>query len=536
MSLFKKSIINRRDFSNLIGWIFAARTSSGSESKELDGRDVKNDYINIKDFGVIGDGITDNANSLSRVEHARAFTVAPKGIYKSFSTVPLTYMLANSSAIFKSNQLYAYSINTGANIRGGSYDTSGGVVFNVTAGAVDVIISDVNINNQSALNSTALNFAQSNVKNARIIGNNIRSRGYAVLTNAPADDVDGIIIGLNNLRSDESDAVELNAPGKLHSNIVVVGNTLAAGDVGNNKNSGFALGVARARGVTVVANSIKESRQEAIHFEDEQHTNTVIGNTALNVGGAGFLAGAWSTGLGEGMPVLGNTFRAKAGSTSAGLYMVYDNNGSLPGMVLMGNRAVQFARGIEAGAEDIVAIGNFIESASECAIKMVGGGKLHGENYARNCTTLVKSYKGTVVGKITSSTTPKTILDTSAHKKNALGTVLKGFSFPKSGVRLEEKSRSLVNICTLPLLMYGRIICIVSSVKSLDHIYFSADVKFDGKNFITTNSLSKTFGSLAVGSSNGIELNDSEFSISIFNGGNVAYVNLFFDFDGEYYM
>lgn len=461
-----------------------------------------------------------------------ALTVARKGEYALASTVDIKYMIANTSAVFASNAATAFSVRSGANIHGGKYISTGGVLFHAAAGAQKVAISGIETENTSASNATAIHINESAVDDTRIVNNHIQADGFAILTNSSAT-VDGLVIAANIVDSDRSDAVEINAPGVIHKNIAVVGNVLAVrgGDTGHT--SGFAVGVAAGKCMAVVGNAVKECRNEAFHFEDAQHTNTVVGNVGQELQGAGHWAQPWDGGVSEGMPVVGNSFRAASGNTATpGYWQVWDTPGSVEGMTYIGNRAKNFYRGFELGKAFSIVDGNVVEDASDSAIYAAGGSRQFGTNLARNCATLAKTERFSVLGKIVSATTPTTLLDTSAHTASTLGSLLRGFAFPKTAVSIAASSTTTVDLFPMPLRMRGRLVCAIRGSSSTTHFcYFSADLIYDGTTLTVSNTLEQVSGNLNTGT---FVVNSGNLAITVANASTLISTDIYVDFDGEY--
>jgi hypothetical protein len=493
--------------------------------------------VSVKDFGAVGDG----SNELTKLNNALAtggtvvndlnLTVSGtalipvRGTLKSDSSKTITYTSTTDFGI----ALRGYS-----SILGGHHKFTNFSGVNVS-GDQAAKIHGTRLENTSTSNSIAVYVNSSNAAYTNILGNHIEAVDYGVLTNGSATDVHGIPIVANTVISSEGDAVELNAPLKNHYSIPVVGNVLASIG-GTSVNSGFAFGLARARGVPFVGNAIEQSRQEAIHIEDEQHTNVVVGNTALNCGQEGIWVGSWSTGLAEGLPIVGNNFRAAIGNnTFAGALQVYDPNPAPEGLALIGNSFTNFYRGIVTAPKDVLTVGNVIKSASDTALHSTGGGRLHGANLVIDTQTLAKSDQASVFGKTIATTTPVTILDTATHPANTLGSFMKGFAFPKNSQTVTA-TNTTIDLFPLPQRMKGILTCTVrSNGGPAEHIFFSADVLYDGTTLTVSNSVKEIGGIMNVGSAAFYVVNSGNLAVEIYLVTETRNVNIYVDFEGVYY-
>lgn len=493
------------------------------------------EIVSVKDFGVSSADDTTRVNNAlatggmvfnsENLTLSGAALIPVGGTFQSDNSKTITYNSASTFGV----ELRGYS-----SLLYGYHKFTNYAGVNVS-GATGAKIHSSRIENTSATNSIAVNINTSNAAYTNILGNHITANAFGVLTNGSADNVHGIPIVANTIVSLEGDGIELNAPNKIHYSIPVVGNVLASVG-GTTVNGGFAFGLARARGVAFVGNTIEQSRQEAIHIEDEQHTNVVVGNAVLDCTQEGVWIGSWSTGLAEGVPVVGNSFRAATGNTSyAGALQVYDANPSPDGVAFIGNSFTNFYRGIEIAPRDVLSIGNVIKNASNTALNATDGGRFHGVNLSVNCPTLTKSSKGAVFGKIISTTTPTTIVDTSGHSANTLGSFVKGFSFPKASQTVTA-TNTTIDLFALPLRMKGQMTCTVKSNGGpAEHIFFTADVLYDGTTLTVSGSTKKVFGLMDVGTAAFYVVNGGNLAIGIYLASGTRNVDVYVDFEGIYY-
>lgn len=386
----------------------------------------------------------------------------------------------------------------------------------------------------SSRNATALNINAGGVRNWLFYGSIVNSNGYGILTNAGAK-VDGMVISGSIIES-KADPIELNSPGADQQNIAVTGCVLRATRMESDHGAGFAYGVAGAKNLTLVGCVVPWSRWEVVHQEDRTEQLACGFNAARNCHGD-FYRGATDgingvTG-GRGATVGGNNAKSySAGLGNCGAYLVYNANGSIPGMTLVNNRFEGFDYGILAGRADLVADGNVLDSCGTASIASAGGGFIYGSNLALSSGTLAKSSEGTYIGPILSTTVPEIILDTSAHVSGSIGTVLAGFSYRGKTDTLAAGATTPIDLCELPKLMCGRLIVRVKFGAA--YIYGSADVLWDGTTLTTTRALRDQAGPLAW-SGNALSAAGGKLRMPLFNSGSAASVVIDVIFNGEYY-
>lgn len=494
---------------------------------------------NTRAYGTTGNGTTDDTSAMNTAMALGSNFTASSGTYKFTNTISFgssSYSVGKNT-IHTNTVLFGYSVASGSEINGGTYNTTGGVAFNFATNAINVAIRNVNINDTSVSNGTAVNLNANGIQNVRLHGNNISANSFGVLTNSGGT-VDGLIISASYIQA-LADPIELNAPAVSHQNIIVSGNVLRANGPGTAHVSGFAIGVAGSKNTAIIGNAIQESVWEAVHIEDKQETVTVVGNVGQNLHGDFYRAGNGGLGGtgGGGVPVIGNNAKSyAAGLSNYGAFLVFDGAGSVPGSTLIGNRFIGFDGGILGGREDAIVQGNVLESCGVAGIQSNGGGSMYGTNLLRNTPVFVKTLSGATLGRVVSDSAPTTILDTSSHSANTIGTVLEdGFAFRNLNASVVGGSvTTQVNLFSLPLLLKGRLIVRLRQSGGNAFIYASADILWDGTTLTVSTPLNKVFSSIAW---SGTTFNQSGgfIRMPVFNSGS-TFTGIFdVNFKGEFY-
>lgn len=441
----------------------------------------------------------------------------------------LTYIELNGSKISSSGNTFAFDIIDQSYIQGADITTSSGVALNYKANATETIVISADLESTSASNAHTFNINTAGLVDNRIIGNLCNANGYAILANELAN-IDGLLISSNILNAGTGDAVEINAPsGASHKNIVVIGNILRA-DNNIGGNSGFGVGIAGGKNIAVVGNVGDALNGEAYHFEDDQFNNVLVGNTAFDCAEEGFFAQLFTGGLGEGLPAVGNSFRGAVGNSSPGMNHVFDVNGSLSGMAWIGNRIKSFDVGLATGQETLIADGNSVEDCAT-AISTFGGGSQYGLTLSKDCPTLVTTTRGTMVDSVISDSAVTTFLDTSSHTAGTIGSMVREFGFPLTGLSTVAAATWTQDLLPLPNLMRVNII-VRSGANNVNYIYTSAELVWDGTTLTTTNILRDSAG--IFGSTVTFIDNAGNLAFTVFTA-SVQAIDLEILITGEYY-
>jgi hypothetical protein len=453
-------------------------------------------------FGIVGDGVTDDKAKVydlltkipigSKVDFTEDYLL--NTVASEISTSKLNF--SGSKAVSSGNE-FAFSLASNTILEKADLTNINGVVLNAETNSKKVLLTSSKLQSPNTSSAHGVNINASGIEDYIINGNFIDVNTYCVLTNAGAT-VDGLVVLGNILETDQADGVEINNPSRLsQKNITVVGNVIKSTGTPSTPNTGFAVGVAAGKNIAIVGNVADGTYGEAYHIEDDQHTIAIVGNTAINCKQEGVWVGKFTDGAGEGLPIIGNSVRGGVGNLSSGILNVFSVAGSLEGVVAVGNRIVNFKNGIENGKEIAILNANSIDDA-DIGILSNGRGDIHGINLLKNCPTSVKTTNGSMIGGFITNENPTTILDTSAHPTNGIGTVIREIHFKNPSVSSADDGSGFqyinVGLFPLPDLMKARVICRCKNLTGVDNTYTSVDVKWDGTTLTQTDKISKSQG------------------------------------------
>lgn len=494
------------------------------------------DTVSPKDKGAKGDGTVDDSAAINTANAASADVDTSSGTYKLLNTVnygAATYR-SGIAVQYNSAASFAWRLGSGAAVEGGSFTATGGVAFDVLAGSIGASLRNAIIKNTSSTNATGVNLNAPDIKDFSLCGAAIDTEGYGLLTNS-AGSIDGLVISDSFIQS-KADCIELNAPGASHKHVVINGCVLRADSTRSDHAAGFAVGIAGVKGAAATGLVIAESRWEAFHQEDATEQLVISGVAARDVKGdfyRGQTDSEHGTLGGRGAVVVGTS--AKSYGTNlgnAGIYMIYNLNGSLPGANSSCNRYEGFDWGILSGRADMMADSNVLDRCGVAAVASDGGGFIYGSNLALSTGTLAKTKEGTYIGGVWSTTVPTVVLDTSTHVPRSIGTVLAEFSYRGKITALPASTTTPIDLFLLPKLMCGRLIVRVRG--SGVYIYGSADVLWDGATLTVTKAL-KDFSGTIDWSGKTFTAVDGQLRMSVVNVSAARDVTTDVIFKGEYY-
>lgn len=492
--------------------------------------------VSPKDKGAKGDGAVDDSAAINTANAATTDVDTSSGTYKLLNTVnygTATYR-AGIAVKYNSAASFAWRLGSGAAVEGGSFTATGGVAFDVLAGSIGASLRNVRIKNTSSANATGVNLNAQDIKDFSLRGAVISTEGYGFLTNS-AGSIDGLVISDSFIQS-KADCIELNAPGASHKHVVINGCVLRADSTRSDHAAGFAVGIAGVKGAVATGLVITESRWEAFHQEDATEQLVISGVAARDVKGdfyRGQTDSEHGTLGGRGAVVVGTSAKSYGANLgNAGIYMIYNLNGSLPGANSSCNRYEGFDWGILSGRADMMADANVLDRCGVAAVASDGGGFIYGSNLALSTGTLAKSKEGTYIGGVWSTTVPTVVLDTSTHVPGSIGTVLAEFSYRGKITALTASTTTPIDLFLLPKLMCGRLIVRVRG--SGVYIYGSADVLWDGTTLTVTKAL-KDFSGAIDWSGKTYTAVDGQLRMSVVNAGAARDVTTDVIFKGEYY-
>lgn len=420
----------------------------------------------------------------------------------------------------------AIDLENGLQLFGGSYTGSLAENMKYPSASSDVLIMGIEIDCPSGI---AIHHNQPNSNDNKTVLSKIKSVGYAFLSNQTSDGSDGYILALNEIYSEDSDAVELNHPDENSRNFITLGNLIKAGPTGASSSSGFAVGIAGTQGHITALNHIRGSRQEALHVEDGQKRGVLIGNTGENLDEHGLLIlnAKTTDGDADGVIAVGNHLEhtdplSKAGTK--GMWCVYDVNGNLDRNALVANYLKGFESGFDSGTGSRhLADNNVFEECDE-AIRS-GSNDVIGVNIAKDCPTLAVVGNHGKVGKIISVTQPTTVF----NANHANGGILDGFHAPFLISHTGGTSQNM-DLMDIPFLMDGRITA--RFINGSNMVVYSAHINWDGTTFTESNVVRRHVGSL---SSAAFVENAGKLAFRLFSGSAFTNKTVKIDFDGFMY-
>lgn len=231
----------------------------------LIGEIIYEDKINPKVFGAYGDNNHDDSTPI-QFAIDKAIELG-KELYFTGSTY-----LINTRLLLKSGKL-KISGDKSVTLHFGNMAEN----FSFQNGNTSTI-ENINITNTNG--STALNINETNIVETRVNKLNIVSNGYGILVNSNTNGGKDLFITDNYIKA-KYDPIEINTTStdstKFH-NVIISNNILNADNTGSGGNSGFAIGIATGKNITVTGNVIEESRQDGIHIEDGSESINVVGN------------------------------------------------------------------------------------------------------------------------------------------------------------------------------------------------------------------------------------------------------------------
>lgn len=254
----------------------------------------------VKDYGAVGDGVTNDTaaiqSAMTALQNGQKL-IFPKGSY--LVTKYLTISDKKNIELFMEGTVIPSgalnNVNSGVLFVNSCSNVTirpniGNAVYASTANAIR-LNSDTNVQivdgvidiKYNAKDGTAGIQIGANTTGVLIQGNFIRS-GFGILVN-DAVGVSDISIINNEIVGQKAygsagtgDAIEINTPKNMASNIIVARNRIHGYVADRVAPRIIAIGIAHATNFTVVENRIWDSEMEAIHIEDGSKNFVVKGN------------------------------------------------------------------------------------------------------------------------------------------------------------------------------------------------------------------------------------------------------------------
>ena len=407
-------------------------------------------------------------------------------------------------------------------------------------------VSGITLNNNTfkGSGSNGVYFNTYAVTDTSITNNAIDTGAYGVILTGVAGGGRVIISG-NNITAGNADAIELNLLGGSAKGYVVNGNILSAHKDATGE---FAFGQAAAEQIAFVGNVIIDSLLEAVHFEDTQKNNVVVGNSiagtqdGLKLGNS--IVDANSTGL----AIVGNSFNSLTAATNTGINLFWDGNGTKRGNAIVGNTVTNYGDGINfggtvAGTSHVV---NLIDGNStiNCtsAISAVGttaGGigecRQFGTNYAHNATYLFKTAgKHVSFGKVVSDTIPvgfPSIINSIGYT-SYMPSRCDGFAYPIATYTTINGTLN-VPLFTLGSCFRGRVKFSSTRGGITNWFHSSATINYDGTTLTVSEPLFAYSGATTISVT--YVTDAGKLSCAVTANGAVLFDCNYMEFDGEYW-
>jgi hypothetical protein len=269
-------------------------TQAGSTS----GRNVQlklQESVSVLDFGADSTGVADSTAAIQSAFNSGANGVFfPSGTYlvNNVSTVNNLTITGSGSSILKlfgAATVAIRSVGDNVSISRLSFDLDD--VTN-SIGINDGGGESVSIQNCKFYDHTIALNINSTGNQIRFIDNEVFGGGYGVLVNSSASGSDLIIsnntfdgrwVGAGTPNLVNRDAIEINLPSGNFPYINISDNVIRNYDSGS-ASSGFGIGVAGGKHVSISNNVVNNCGQQGIHVEDDSRFVSIIGNVVSNSG------------------------------------------------------------------------------------------------------------------------------------------------------------------------------------------------------------------------------------------------------------
>jgi hypothetical protein len=386
---------------------------------------IENGNINILQLGAKGDNDTENGDIFKFACNNFNKVYVPTGEYK----ISQNCIINNNCLIYgdgKTSKLHFY----------GSAENLGGNT-NYTVSIKDLQL----INNQGI----AYHLNRTGIKNVKIEDCNINATGYGVLVNLNTDNGENIHI-LNNEISSNDDGVEINTTSTSEDkfkNVFVIGNKISIPG-GSGDGSGFGIGVADGKNITITNNIIDNSRLEALHIEGSSKKVIISNNIATNCQLHGIKVFN-VYGNPERFTVTNNQLSGNGNNT--GIYLVYNPNGDSREIYDLSNNSIS---NFEIGINDSGNIDGCQIISCEKAVGNEAGGHFKGNLTLVN-TPVIANFTNDRYTLFDSITTkdyidPATIMTSTNSGKSVM---IKNFDY-KLQIDVGSENTTVMNLLKLP--------------------------------------------------------------------------------------
>lgn len=465
------------------------------------------DNVHPKDFGAVCDNTTnDYAAVLATITDASTY---------------------HSPFVFDNNKIATTLVLTSNLTPGGGTCTSTSNVQGFAVTGTKITSIGTNYYNTSDDGPT-IQQNHDGTDNNIYIGNRINgTSSYAFLDND--SDCDGLLLLGCDISSGQADAVAINHPTSTGANSIVSSSFLTAVNAGSSPSSGFAYSIAAELGHILIGCHIKESRQEAIHIEDNQERGIAVAVTGNNLKGDGVRLLIPSTGAYD--PMIGNTLHLKHTGTKTnytGLDIITDLSGAYKQTSFLGCSYNGFGTGINVGeVTHAFNEGSLIQN-SDTGIFVAKKGRALGVVSADTCTTLATGQGGAIIDGVVSYTTPTNIL--TRNGSGEVGVILKRWRIPKTFTHTGSGSED-ITLLAVPTRFKGNITIVIPGGSGL---MLSADYLWDNSSLsqISGTEIKNVFGATT---SPVLSVSGSNLVLTFLNSSNAQTQTMFIEFDGIWY-
>lgn len=281
--------------------------------------------VNLKQLGAKGNDTDNDRDILYYALNNYSEVFVPSGTYKIGSNVLVTN---NTTLIGDNNSILHYTAGSENFCPAEGYHLN---IKNVK------IISDAGI---------VYHINREGVVDTRIENNNLKCNSYGILVNATSNNGKNLYINGNTIETN-SDAIEINTTSDSEDkfkNIVITNNILSVTG-GSGTSSGFPIGVANGKNITISNNVIDNSRREGIHVEGASK-EIVITNNVLNDCKRDGMIIYGVTGEIERCIIDGNAIKGNKTEGLGGIYLPTASTGAIRKINLTNNTINNFDIGI----------------------------------------------------------------------------------------------------------------------------------------------------------------------------------------------
>jgi hypothetical protein len=478
------------------------------------------DVVSSKDAGATGDAATNDTANVQTVATNRGAVYFPPST--GYSITSLTAP-ANSSMSGEGRKSPVNVSGTGGvSVTGSNVSlrhlrldapNSQQVIY-AGASASDVTLLGLDVERSSTDadgHGVQVNSASSN--NWKLLGSKVDVYRFGYLLNTTAGGSKGHIVSGNHIRCQVGDPVEINSPSTAAEDVVVGGNVLEVA-AGSGVEKGFGVGLAHVDGAAVFGNVLPRSWLHAIHIEDGSKNISVVGNIAKDCqshGAAVILGGVGGNQAQAKAVAIGlNQFEADAiVAGKAGVYIVFDANGTLYGCTIQGNVLRNFESGLWLGGNaSHLADGNVIDSCTYAIQCELGTGvytRIRGTNIVMGTATAllyVSSGTGAMVhaGRFVCNTKPTNIILKAAPGVTRPGCTVEGFSWPQNQL-LTAGAQTWTDLCPAAATsrINGRVTITARDIASIaNNTFYTANISWDGTTLTISSAVVESNGTIAV--------------------------------------